>query len=120
MNSLEAGVDAYESRRKQYEAIKNSENCGLYRNDKGEYVPIDKVGKEDLLQLVNWTLEEEDTEFDDYDDNAIKNHAQQVVYKSVVQKLLTLKGRRQEFLDGSARLYLDEYERYRDESAKVT
>ena len=100
--------------------LRISENCGLYLNDKGEYVPIDKIGKDDLLQLVNWTLEDQDAEFDDYDENAIKNHAQQVIYKSVVQKLLTLKGRQREFLDGSARLYLDEYERYRDQSAIVT
>jgi hypothetical protein len=52
--------------------------------------------------------------FDAYDENAIKNQAQQIVYKSVVQKLMDLKGRRQEFIDDSERLFLKEYEKYRD------
>jgi hypothetical protein len=51
---------------------------------------------------------------DSYDDQAIKNQAHQVIYKSIFQKLTDLRKRRQEFIDESARLFLDEYERYRE------
>ena len=90
-------------------------NLGLYLSETGQYNPVDKITKEDLLRLVNLTLQE-DVEFDVYDDNAIKNQAQQIVYKSVFEKLRGLKDRKKEFIDESERLYLKEYERYREDS----
>jgi hypothetical protein len=98
--------------------LKVNDNCGHYRDDKGDYNPIDKIGKEDLLRLVNWTLHEGVVEFDDYDENIIKNQAHQIIYKSIVQKLRTLRDRRQEFIDESARLFIEDYEKYRDDSRK--
>jgi len=98
--------------------LKVDGNSGHYLDDKGNYSPIDKIVKEDLLRLVNWTLHEKDVEFDDYDENAIKNQAHQIVYKSIVQKLRTLRDRKQEFIDESDRLFLKEYEKYRDDSPK--
>jgi hypothetical protein len=94
--------------------LKIEENQGHFRDALGKYKPIDKIAKEDLLQLVNWTLHEKDVDFDAYDENAIKNQAHQIVYKSVVQKLQGLKGRKREFIDESERLFLKEYEKYRD------
>lgn len=96
--------------------LRVSDNCGQYRDDKGHYSPIDKIGKEDLLRLVNWTLHEEVVEFDDYDEKTIKNQAHQIIYKSVVQKLRTLRERRKEFIDEAARQFLEDYEKYRDDS----
>jgi hypothetical protein len=52
------------------------------------------------------------------DEKTIKNQAHQVIYKSVLRKLSDLLDRRQKFLDESARLYLDDYQKYRDDSAK--
>jgi SAM-dependent MidA family methyltransferase len=98
--------------------LKVNDNCGHYRDDNGNYSPIDKIGKEDLLRLVNWTLHEKVVEFDDYDEKAIKNQAHQIIYKSIVQKLRTLRDRRKEFIDESARLFLEDYEKYRDDSRK--
>ena len=98
--------------------LKVDDYRGHYRDDKGNYSPIDKIGKEDLLRLVNWTLDEEVVEFDDYDEKAIKNQAHQIIYKSVVQKLRTLRERRKEFIDESARQFLEDYEKYRDDSPK--
>lgn len=92
-------------------SVENS--SGHYRDDNGGYKPIDKLGKDDLLRLVNWTLHEDAVEFDPYDEEAIKNHAHQIIYKSVSQKLTDLRGRRKEFLDESARLFLADYEKYK-------
>jgi len=88
-------------------------NLGLYLSETGQYNPVDKITKEDLLRLVNLTLQE-DVEFDAYDENAIKNQAHQIVYKSVFEKLRGLRDRKKEFKDESERLYLKEYERYRE------
>jgi hypothetical protein len=95
-----------------------SESCGHFRNEKGKFSPIDKVGKDDLLRLVNWTLHENAVSFDEYDEKTIKNQAHQIIYKSIAQKLGALRKRRQEFVDESARLFLDEYEKYRVDPPK--
>jgi hypothetical protein len=58
------------------------------------------------------TLGEDAIEFDEYDENAVKNQALQVIYKSLAQKLQGLRNRRKEFVDESERLFLAEYERY--------
>lgn len=94
--------------------LKIENNCGFYRKESGEYSPIDKITKEELLVLVNWTLDEDEVEFAEYDESTIKNHAHQIIYKSIARKLQSLRQRRQEFIDESARLYLDDYEKYRE------
>lgn len=94
--------------------LKIDANQGHFRDASGTYKPIDKIAKEDLLQLVTWTLDEKEVDFDAYDENAMKNQAHQIVYKSVLQKLQNLRSRKQEFIDESERLFLKEYEKYRD------
>ena len=94
--------------------LKIEKNCGHFRTESGAYSPIDKISKEEMLVLVNWTLKEESIEVDEYDESTIKNHAHQIIYKSIARKLVSLRERRQEFIDESARLYLEDYERYQD------
>jgi hypothetical protein len=93
--------------------LRISDSGAQYRTEKGGYIPIDKISKEDLLRLVHWTLHEDAATFDVYDEKAIKNQAHQIIYKSIFQKLSDLKKRRQEFIDESARLFLTEYEKYK-------
>jgi len=97
--------------------LKIEGNLGHYLGDQGDFAPVDKITKEDLLRLVNLTLAEE-VEFDEYDDEAIKNQAHQILYKSISEKIASLKERKQEFTDESERLYLEEYEKYRDKPAQ--
>jgi hypothetical protein len=93
--------------------LKVSENLGHFLATNGEYTSIDKITKDDLLRLVDCALGEGELELDPYDDQTIKNQAHQVIYKSIFQKLTDLSKRKQEFVDESARLFLDEYEKYR-------
>lgn len=95
--------------------LKIENHCGHYLAESGSYEPVDKITKEDLLRLVNATLDKDEVMFDEYDESLVKNHAHQVIYKSVVRKLSSLKERRQEFTDEAARLYLEDYERYKAE-----
>jgi hypothetical protein len=85
-----------------------------FLSKEGEYKFVDKLTKEDLLYLVDLALSDEDASFDEYTEDALKNQAHQVVYKSLLQRLSDLHRRRKDFSDASARLYLAEYERYRD------
>jgi hypothetical protein len=97
--------------------LRISNNVGEYFAESGEYHVIDKITKEDLMRLADAVLTK-DVEFDAYDENAIKNQAHQIVYKSVLEKLSSLSGRKQEFVDESQRLFLREYEKYSESSAK--
>jgi hypothetical protein len=97
--------------------LKIEDGCGHYWNKSGQFDPIDRVTKEDLLELVNWTLGEEQVDIDPYDEDNIKNQAHQIIYRSIAQKLSGLLERKQEFVDQSKRLYLDDYEKYRNATA---
>ncbi|MBW7833114.1 MAG: hypothetical protein H3C29_07840 [Simplicispira suum] len=94
--------------------LRISDSVGQFLAEEGNYLLIDKIAKGDLLRLVDQILKESEIEMDPYDDQALKNQAHQVIYKSIYQKLTELRGRRQEFVDESARLFLDDYEKYRE------
>jgi len=99
--------------------LKIENNLGYYYDNQGEFATVDKITKDDILRLVNLTLDtKSEVEFDEHNDDNLKNHAHQIIYKSVFEKLQGLKKRRQEFIDESERLYLSEYERYRDEPSQ--
>jgi len=97
--------------------LKIEENVGLYLDVHNDYVEVNRITKEDLLRLVDLTLRD-DVEFDEYSDGAIKNQAHQIVYRNIYEKLRDLKGRKEEFIDQSERLYLEEYEKYRDQPSQ--
>jgi hypothetical protein len=91
--------------------LKIEGNQGFYSTTEDAYNPIDKINKNDLLKLVDLTLEG-DVEFDEYDEEKLKNHAHQIVYKSIYEKLFDLHESKDEFKDESERLFLQEYEKY--------
>ena len=115
LNSLEAGLDLTKGGNSHMKLLKIAENVGEFQAEDGQYRTVDKIAKEDLLRLVDLTLVEDDVEFDPYDEKSLKNQAHQVIYKSVLQKLQDLRSRRREFVDESARLFLEDYQRYREQ-----
>lgn len=96
--------------------LKIDNNQGSYSTTGDKYNSIDKINKEDLLKLVNLTLEG-DVEIDEYSEEKIKNQAHQIIYKSICEKLLDLLKRKDEFRDESERLFLQEYEKYKGGSS---
>ena len=92
--------------------LKIENNAGYFLAGDDSFAEVDKITKEDLLRMVDLTLQEEKVEYDEYNDEELKNQAHQIVYKSVFEKLKELRDRRKEFIDESERLYLTEYERY--------
>jgi len=90
---------------------------GLFLTKDGDYRSIDLLTKEDLKRFIGAVLND-DADFDEYDENAIKNRAHQVVYKSIFRNLQTLKDRRQEFKDESERLFLIDFKRYTEDATQ--
>lgn len=76
-----------------------------------QYIPVDKISKDHLLELINITLEHE-VSFDPSDEQSLQNQAQRIVYKNILMKLQDLASKRQEFRDETEKLYEKEYERY--------
>ncbi len=97
--------------------LKIEDSQGLFLSGEGTFTPLDKATKDDLLRLVELTLTKE-VEMDEYDSEAIKNQAHQILYKSVSEKLGGLRDRKEAFTDESERLYLKEYERYREDPSQ--
>jgi hypothetical protein len=97
--------------------LRINDSTGEYLGQDGKYLPIDKIGKDDLIRLVGRVLEEADSEFDDYDESLLRHQVHQVIYKNIHGKLRSLAERRSDFADQSARLFLDDYQKYRDEAA---
>lgn len=93
--------------------LKIEENMGHFLGDDSAFHPIDQIKKEDLLRMVNQVLTE-NVELDEYAEDAIRHQAHQVIYKSIYKNLKELSARRSEFIDESERLYLADYERYKE------
>ena len=93
--------------------LKIENNQGHFLGTDGDYLPVDKITKGDILRLVDLALGQ-DVGFDEYDDERIKNQAHQIIYKNIYEKLLVLTERKQEYLDESERLYLAENEKYQE------
>jgi len=91
-------------------------NQGLFLDKEGKVSPVHTLGKKQLLWLVNQTLDDSvEVEYDDYDESQLRNQAHQIIYKSVYEKLVALRKRRKEFVDTSERLFLADYEKYRED-----
>lgn len=97
--------------------LKVQNNLGMFLGKEGEYQPIDKITKEDLLRIMEGVLEGSG-DLAPYDEEAIKNQAHQVVYKSLYSNLKSLEDRKQEFADESERLYLEDYKKYVEDLAQ--
>ncbi|MFA5040728.1 MAG: hypothetical protein WC464_03745 [Bdellovibrionales bacterium] len=97
--------------------LKSENGLGYFWKEGGEYCVIDKITKEDLLQLANFTLDQPDVEFDSYSEEDIKPLAHRIIYKNIYEKLEGLITRKATFKDEANRLYLKEYEKYKVEES---
>ena len=96
--------------------LKIEDRKGLFLSKDGEYLTVDKMTKENLLCLVDLALEHGSVcDLDEYNPEYLPNQAHQIIYKNVHDKIAQLAARKDEFLDQSERLYLDEYERYKSD-----
>lgn len=97
--------------------LKIEEPLGQFLTKDGTYNTIDKITKDDLFRIVEGILESSG-ELDLYDEEKIKNQAHQVIYKSVYSNLKALEDRKQEFIDESERLYLEDYKKYIEDASQ--
>ena len=88
---------------------------GYFSIDGNDYELIDNINKDALLELVNVALENE-VEIDPYNAEFIKNPAHKILYKNISEKIYELNQERNNFKDEIERQFLNEYEKYKQES----
>ena len=92
--------------------LKIEDGNGYFRAFESEdWIPIDKIDKDGLMNLLSAFLEG-DVHVDDYNEESLANRAQQIIYKSVSEKFIVLKENKNKFKDESDRMYLEEIQKY--------
>ncbi len=85
---------------------------GWFRtSENSEWKEVDKIDKDGLLELLNCFLDSE-IDMDVFDEEKLSNAAQQIVYRSVYEKLNALAENKGKFKDESDRKYQDAIEKY--------
>ena len=92
--------------------IENSK--GFYYSTKTkQYVEIDKIDRDALLEVVEYIMNNNDDEFDAYSDGTIANKAQDIVYKSIYEKLKELKDKKETIINDIDSKYKNAFEEYK-------
>lgn len=92
--------------------LKIEKGNGYFRIcDEDDWKPIDEIGKDGLMKLLNSFLDS-DVEMDNYDEQKLSNQAQQIIYKSIYEKFSNLRENKSKFKDESDRTYLSAIQKY--------
>lgn len=95
--------------------LKIEDNRGFYykTSEEGEntWKEIDKIDKEDLLELLNKAISSE-FEMDEYNEENLAHKAHQIVYKNISEKFEELLANKSRFKDESESLYKEAIEKY--------
>ncbi len=97
----------------KYLKINNNKGYYLKIDDtSGEtWNEIDKISKEDLMNLLNKAIEA-DFEMDDFIESNLANKAHQIIYKNIFEKFKELSLTKDRFKDESENLYKAAIEKY--------
>ena len=86
-------------------------NRGQFSLDGIEWKEIDRLGRDELLQLIDLAVGE-DFQIDSFDMSLLPNPAHQIVYKHLSERLHELSENRARFRDDSAAIYKDAIQKY--------
>lgn len=88
------------------------------RDQKGEFLRdtnwlvVTEITADDILNFAKAAVKEADFEVDPYDEAALPNPAQRIIYQKISEQLISLNARKQEFLDETRNIYQDAYDKY--------
>lgn len=102
-----------ESEKKPIKILKIKGGKGYYLDKNGNYVEVDKVDRDSLLYLINLVIDGE-VEIEAYDESLILNKVNQIIYKEISQKILTLNANKQTLLSNIDTEYADLINKYKD------
>lgn len=88
------------------------------KDQKGEFLRdtnwlvVTEITADDILNFAKAAVKEDDFEVDPYDEAALPNPAQRIIYQKISEQLISLNARKQEFLDETRNIYQDAYDKY--------
>ena len=98
---------------KNMKCLKIENGRGHYLDKERNYLEIDKMGKDDILFLLNIATDENETfEMDDPDESELSNPAHKIIYSNLYEKFSELLLNKSRFLDESEAIYKDALQKY--------
>lgn len=91
--------------------LKIENDKGYFLKD-GAWTEINRMTKDDLLNLVRKTIEDEHFEIDSYDETKFVNPAHKTIYSHISRHLVDLHARREEFIEEQQSIYKEAYDKY--------
>ncbi len=91
--------------------LKIEENKAFFAVNGKDWISIDQINKEHLLELLDRVLSE-DFEMDAFDKDKLGNQAHQIIYKNIYEKFLELSKNKNRFKDESESYYKEAIEKY--------
>lgn len=91
--------------------LRIEDNRAYFVNSSGATRPIDEIGKDDLLFLID-RLVEGDFDMDEFVEEHLQNQAHSIIYKNIYERLTELLDNRDRFKDESRELYKEALEKY--------
>lgn len=93
--------------------LKIENGKGFFLDRDNNYQEIDKMGKDDILYLLDVATDEGvEFEIDDMDNNEISNPAHKIIYQNLRDKFNEFLSNKTQFLDESEALYKDALQKY--------
>lgn len=95
--------------------IENSKGL-FYSFSAKNYLEINAINKEALLNLVDYILKQSDSEIDAYAEGKIQNNVQDIVYKDISEKLIQLINEKDSIISNIKNQYASSIEKYTKEN----
>ena len=97
--------------------LKIENNKGLFYSFSAKnYLEINAINKEALLNLVDYILKQSDSEIDAYAEGKIQNNVQDIVYKDISEKLIQLINEKDPIISNIKNQYASSIEKYTKEN----
>ena len=97
--------------------LKIENNKGLFYSFSAKnYLEINAINKEALLNLVDYILKQSDSEIDAYVEGKIQNNVQDIVYKDISEKLIQLVNEKDSIISNIKNQYASSIEKYTKEN----
>jgi hypothetical protein len=94
--------------------LKIDNNQAFFIKDKAQpenWTEIDKIEKEDLMNLLDFATEDDFT-MDAYNEDILANKAHQIIYKGIYEKLNIFLTNKDRFKDQTEAIYKEALEKY--------
>ncbi|MCG8208456.1 hypothetical protein [Tenacibaculum finnmarkense] len=96
----------------KYLKIEDNRAFFINKSEPDNWIAIDKIEKDNLMDLLSLAIEEQDFEMDEYISENLKNKAHNIIYRHLFEKLEALKDNRDKIDEEAKSIYKEALEKY--------